>query len=177
MKQDHVLDENDIEYLKNDDFESEPKKRPFVVLFMILLIVFFTFFFYLQNFISSETIDENTLVFSKIKIKFINDSLEKIQREYFENQEREIKACLYGEIEDNTYIISAVEFPKIFSANVFHVSSGSCPISAIADLHSHPKNSCIASPQDISNLERRRTYQKDYVMLIMCNTDRFTLIN
>jgi len=173
----HILDKDDIEYLNSDFLEEKPKKRPLAVLFMILLIVCFSLFFYLQNFISSETIDENTLIFSNIKIKFINNSLEKIQREYFENQAREIKACLYGEIEDNTYVISAVEFPEVSSANVFHVSSSSCPISAIADLHSHPKNSCIASPQDISNLEKRRKYQKEYLMLIMCNTDRFSLIN
>lgn len=179
VKTPHVLDKDDEDYLNNFDYsEQKKRKRPhlLIILFIIILITLFGVIHFLQNFIASERLESYTLTFKDINIIFSENVLEQVQEEYVLNQDREIKACLYGTVQNNNYVINKIDFPKILNANVFHVESYSCPVDAIADLHSHPKNSCIASEQDLKILEQRRTYDPDFIMLIMCSQERFSLI-
>ena len=179
MKKPHVLDEDDIRYLQENDFDEKPRKRKSSLVIMIVLIVLISLFgliHFLENFIVSEKMYDQAVVFPEKKIFFSNNALKDLQKEYLANQHREIKACLYGKREANALYIHSVEFPKIVDADVIHIESYACPIDAIGDIHSHPIHSCIASQTDIKTLEQRRSYDPDYVMLIMCARNRFALV-
>lgn len=178
MKKPHVLDEDDIKYLQKKEDTRITKKKPSksILLILIILIAFFGLVHFLQNFVASEKIYEQEIIFPEIKIKFSNKALKNLQKEYLDNQHREIKACLFGKKEKNTLFIDSVDFPEIIDADVIHIETYSCPINAIGDIHSHPIQSCIASQQDLKVLKQRKTYDKEYIMLIMCGKERFSIV-
>jgi hypothetical protein len=174
----HVLDEDDIKYLqKEENTEKNQKKNSKAILiFLIILISLFGFIHFLGNFITSEKIYDKSINFPEKKIIFSNKAIQKLQNEYIENQHREIKACLYGKRAGREVYIDDVDFPKIISASVISIESYSCPIDAIGDIHSHPIKSCIASEQDIKVLKERKKIDEEYIMLIMCGKDRFSIV-
>jgi len=178
MKKPHVLDEDDIRYLKENEHRSVSRKKPskMILLALVLLIALFGLIHFLENFIVSEQMYDRAIAFPETKIIFSNKALKDLQEEYLQNQHREIKACLFGKKEANILYIDSVDFPKIIDADVIHIESYACPVDAIGDIHSHPVNSCIASQTDINTLEKRRTYDKEYIMLIMCGRNRFALV-
>lgn len=174
----HVLDEEDIKYLQNQDYEIKSSKKPskWIFIFLIALIALFGLVHFLDNFIVSEVVQDQVLNFQELTIVFQKGSLKEFQEEYLQNQDREIKACLFGKKLGSTYYVDKVTFPEIIDADVFHVESFACPEDTLIDLHSHPVNSCIASEQDISVLNKLKNNNPDFIMLIMCSLERFALV-
>ncbi len=108
------------------------------------------------------------------EVFFMNGTLVEIQQEYLNNQNREIKACLYGHIEGGRYYIENVEFPQIYSASVQHITADNCA-DALIDLHSHPWYKCRASQQDMDNLKSNQQDNPQLKMMVMCGTNRFSI--
>ncbi len=178
MKKPHVLDEEDIRYLQNNDYEEKPSKKPalWIFIFLIALIGLFGLVHFLDNFIVSEIVEDQVVSFRDLTIVFQKGSLKKFQKEYLSNQHREIKACLSGKKIASTYYIDKVYFPKLLSSSVMHVEAYACSEDTLIDLHSHPVNKCIASEQDIKVLNKLKKNNPDFIMLIMCGKERFALV-
>jgi len=70
------------------------------------------------------------------------------------SQRSEFKACLLGSLSGAEYRVGRVTIPRTYFKTVFKVVSEPCPPGTIISLHSHPYLRCVASQQDLSNLER-----------------------
>ncbi len=109
-----------------DDLDLGDRPEPFwrrpllivISLFFILLIASFSFLDAVIGIVSSKQLESNKLVFSNITIVFENETMRLLQSEYLGNQEREIKACLFGKIAGGNYIIDDVVFPDVKDATV-----------------------------------------------------------
>ncbi len=168
----------------NPEELEQPLPEPFwrkpllmiIGLFLIVLFLSLSFPDTLQGIVQSRTARDNKLIFPNATILFENNTLELLQEEFIENEHREIKACLFGREENNTYIIERAEFPEIVRANVIHIVSVPCPNNTLIDLHSHPINSCLASEQDISVYDELKALNPSLRMIVMCSSTRFALI-
>lgn len=175
---DEVLDNINPEELEQDIPES-PWRKPLIIatgIFLVLLMVSLSFSDFFQSFVHSSSVEKNTLYFSNATVVFENNVLGLLQDEYISNEDREIKACLFGKVENSLYYIERVEFPEIIRANVIHVVSVGCPVDTLIDLHGHPINSCLASEQDLSMYARIKESYPESRMMIMCSSSRFALI-
>ena len=154
-------------------------RKPLIItgaFFVIFLVASITFSQTIEGIVQSKTITQDHIIFPSATIVFQNDTLEQLQEEYLSNPNREIKACLFGSINDSHYYIERVEFPEILRANAIHVQSISCPEDVLIDLHSHPINSCLASNVDIATLKDIQFQSSQARMMIMCSKTRFALV-
>jgi len=154
-------------------------RRPLIIVigvFLVALIVSLSFSDALRGIIQSKTVKQNALYFQNATIIFEGNTLAQLQKEFVVNDNREIKACLFGSQKDSSYTISRIEFPEIIRANVIHVVSVPCPINTLIDLHSHPINQCLASEQDIAVYNKAKETSPELRMMVMCSQDRFALI-
>ena len=147
-----------------------------VSLFLLFLVLSLTFIDTIQGIVQSKSIQDNTLFFPNTTILFSNNTLQLLQQEYLSNPEREIKACLFGEVNNSLYYIARIEFPKIVRANAIHIVAVQCPEATLIDLHSHPINSCLASNQDMMTYKGLKSQNSVLKMLVMCSRTRFALV-
>ena len=166
--------------VRSEEIDEElPPSRFRVVLiallgvFLIILLVFWTFSDVLQGIVQSSVVRENVLNVGGARFVFQNGTLKALQEEYVSNQDREIKACLFGYSDNSVYYIESVRFPQIIRANVLHVVSVRCPINAVVDVHSHPINKCLASEQDLSVYRELKERNPLVRMIVMCSQSRF----
>jgi hypothetical protein len=179
----HTRKDSVFDGINPEELETEvPEpwwRRPIIIvigIFLIILILSLSFQDAIIGIIQSKTIRENMLYFQSANVVFEGNTLEQLQNEFISNERREIKACLFGEQKDSSYIISKVEFPEVIRANVIHIVSIPCSINTLIDLHSHPINQCLASEQDISVYQKSRESNPQLRMMIMCSSRRFALI-
>jgi hypothetical protein len=172
-----------LEGINPEDLEQpipeSPWRKPLIFvlgIFLLLLIVSFSFSDTLSGLIQSKKVSQSALYFPESTVIFEGNTLELLQKEYVSNENREIKACLFGTKAGSSYIISRVEFPEIIRANVIHVVSVPCPVETLIDLHGHPINSCLASAQDVSVYDKLKQSNPVVRMMIMCSSTRFALI-
>ena len=144
--------------------------------FVILFVASITFSQTIEGIVQSKTITQDHIIFPSATIIFQNATLEQLQQEYLSNQNREIKACLFGTIKDSNYYMARLEFPRVLQANAIHVQSSSCSEDVLIDLHSHPINSCLASDVDIATLKDIQAQSPQARMMIMCSKTRFALV-
>ncbi len=158
----------------------ESKFRPYIVgaiaVLLLVLTVSWVFSDFLQNRIESEPVRNDVLDFGSVRVVFENNTLAVLRNEFIQNQHREIKACLFGSIDDKTYRVNRILFPEIIRANVVHVVSVPCSDEIIIDAHSHPVDECLASDQDISTFRQLQSQNPAVRMLVMCSQDRFAII-
>ena len=157
-------------------------KKIFVIIIALFLIFLITsylvggYFFQILGSISeSEKSSNHIIQTNSITIEFESNTYKELQDHYLENQEVEIIACLKGNIEGNKYFIDELFKPKILEQTVSHVSYEGCPKETLITLHSHPFKRCIASQQDIKNLEEVKSKNPHTLMIIMCQKDRFSV--
>tara|TARA_Y100000310_G_C20695329_1_gene825273 strand:- start:4683 stop:5204 length:522 start_codon:yes stop_codon:yes gene_type:complete len=150
-------------------------------LFLIFLIVSFTFTGVLgdivASLIESETIEDGLVELEDFSVQFDGDSYEVLLGVYNDNQEYETKVCLFGYIEDDVYHVDEVYLPVIYSQTFNQVVSEACPTDTLIALHSHPYRHCIASEQDLSNLEIAKLNNPNAVIGVMCEEERFSFYN
>src|SRR5574341_767345 len=154
-------------------------RRPLYIaagIIILLLILSLSFSDAIMGIIQSKSISNHEVIFGNATIIFEGDTLGQLQKEFINNEHREIKACLFGEQKDSSYIISKVEFPDIIRANVIHVVSVPCTIDTLIDLHSHPINQCLASEQDIEVYDNAKQSNPELRMMVMCSSTRFALV-
>jgi len=154
-------------------------RRPLYIaagILILLLVLSLSFSDAIMGIVQSKSIQKQELIFRNTTIIFEGGTLQQLQDEFISNEHREIKACLFGQQKDASYIISKVEFPDIIRANVIHVVSVPCPIDTLIDLHSHPINQCLASEQDISVYNNAKQSNPQLRMMVMCSSSRFAIV-
>ena len=156
-------------------------RRPLIALGAIVLIIL-TFIFLLPgtaiDFIraSSTTYEiEDAVIYlpQGRSIQFGNGVYGTLLDIYAQNQKAETKFCLEGYLENEVYHVLSIQQPEIYSQSFSHVSSEQCPKGTIIDLHTHPYRSCFFSPQDLRTYDSIRMRDKDALLGMMCEKDRF----
>lgn len=155
---------------------------PTISVLLLLLISFYSVFgpvnTNIKGQIESSTLKNNQLLIGNYTLLFKGSSGTVLQEAYYSNQlEREVETsvCLLGTIQNNTYTITELHFPKIFSQSFNQVSFSPCPDDAIIMLHTHPYKSCLASEQDIYTLKKHQKTNPHLLMLVMCEEQRYNL--
>jgi proteasome lid subunit RPN8/RPN11 len=179
MKDDEIIFED---FEEENPFKKLVRKVIIRIIALVLILLFASYLlaFYAFDFFESRSessvLDKDSLTFATNgkTIQFDEAVYEKLKSIYFANPEHEFKACLFGEVKENTYFIKSVVEPKVFSQSPFHVSAEPCTPSAIIDLHSHPFQKCIASATDISYLNRLKSVNPIALMAVMCEQDRMS---
>ena len=127
--------------------------------------------------IESETVEDGLVELEDFSVTFSNSTYDVLQDIYEENQQYETKVCLFGFVEGSVYNITYVYQPVIYSQQFNQVVSEACPSDTLIALHSHPYGHCIASEQDLSNLEVSKQVNENAVVGVMCDYDRFSFYN
>ena len=167
-----------------DNFEEkQPILKRIIVIFMaiglILLIMSYILASYplfpiLASLSESEIAENRTIEFNGFSIIFTKDTYEQLQEYYNEDLSVEMAVCLKGEI-NNDYIIDEIYQPIIIEQQVDHVTFRPCSSDSIILLHSQPFRHCIASEQDLITLDQVKKRNSEVIMVIMCESDRFSV--
>ena len=173
-----------------DDLEHVEEEKPSLLkrlsvlaisLFLIFLIVSFTFTGAIgdivASLIESETMEDGLVELEDFSVQFIDGSYDVLLGVYNNNLEYETKVCLKGYLEDSVYYVDEVYLPVIYSQTFNQVVSEACPSDTLIALHSHPYRHCLASEQDLSNLETAKLVNPDAVIGVMCEEERFSFYN
>ena len=165
-----------------EEKEDSKIKKILIILMAIFLIFLITSYIVGGNLLqileslSESKKAENKIIYAdNIIINFQENTYEKLQELYLNNQDVEIVACLKGEKINEIYEIKELFIPKISEQTVSHVSYNPCPNSTLITLHSHPYKRCIASQTDINNLKEVKQRNLNTLMVIMCQPDRFSV--
>ena len=170
--------------LKNkmeEDFDETPKWKKKVIvigaIFMILLIISYFFTGYgvseiIAGMIESDEINGNVVDNGEFRVIFLEETYGEILEIYNTDLSVETKMCLLGYF-DGDYYVNEVLKPVIYSQEFNQVISEKCPDETLIALHSHPYRKCIASEQDLDNLEMSKEVNPNVIVGIICEEDRF----
>jgi hypothetical protein len=160
--------------------DSLLKKIMLVVIGGFLALLFFSYViiqYPLGNIIAGQSestpLHNNVLVLDDFNIVFLEGTAAQLEQIYLNEQRVEFSVCLQG-IKEKDYFITSLYKPKTYSQNFNHVSFEPC-VDSLIILHSHPYKSCIASQTDISLLEQSKKENKDVLMVVMCEPQRFSV--
>lgn len=151
----------------------------FIGLFLLLLIV--TYFIISPNvlslltgFLQSSKLNNSMIIIdNNTKLMFNNSSLETLNELYAKNLNHEFKVCLKGKKIDNTYFIEETIQPKTYLQQYNKVIADACTDEHIVDLHTHPFRQCLPSEIDLRNFKEFKKKNKDALLAIMCEKNRF----
>jgi len=164
--------------LEEEEEESVLKKIMVgtIALFLIFLVVSLALASpNIQNIIISLLVSdviEEGLVEQDVTVQFEEKVYEELVAMYQDNQAHEFKVCLKGTY-DTVYFIDELIVPETFSQSYNQVISEACPKYTLIALHTHPYRHCIASGQDLKNLENAKKANPDALIGIMCEPGRF----
>ncbi len=168
-------------FLEEIEEESKWKKISimFIGLFLLFLITSYILASYplfpiIASLSESHTAQNETISLDNFSIIFTKNTYEELQDYYNRDQSVEMAACLKGEIRKD-YIITEIYQPEMTSQTYSHVSFKACSPDSIILLHSQPYRHCIASEQDLITLENVKQKNKDILMVIMCEPNRFSV--
>lgn len=177
MKED-VLD---IEIDENEKEDSKFKKFIIVLggILLVILIVSYIFTSFpigriLRGQLESNPLEEGVIIIEDLAIIFEDGTDELLQEIYLSEQEVEFSVCLIGEKVGKEYHITSLYQPEQ-TASFSHVSFESCSSETLIMLHSHPYKSCLASETDLETLERSQKENEDLLMVVMCESSRFSV--
>jgi len=185
----HKISSTEEQYLE----EEKPKKNIFLkIMGIFLVILIFSYYFYsypvfdiLQGQASSIKLVNNIIESNNIRIVFLNNTEEIINKIHSKEQEtklKEIALCFLGNIEElnnkSVYFVEQIYYPEIKDSSFRHVEFSGCPKETIIMFHTHPYKRCLASDVDIETLKNsQQTTNPNLIMLIACEDERFTLIS
>ena len=174
--------------VKEEDLDLEEEKRPLfkkiLITIMAVIIIFlmlsFTFAGYpiggiIQGWFESNPVEDNQINLENFSIIFTEQTHQQLQYIYFSTQKTEFSVCLSGEKINENYYISSLYQPEMFEQTFNHVTFKPCSKETLIILHSHPYKSCLASDTDINTLQKNKEVNKDVLMVIMCEPDRFSV--
>jgi proteasome lid subunit RPN8/RPN11 len=180
-------EDNNIEDIDKQEEESRFRKvlkKTYVLITVFLLLILFLvntapgyhLISVLSGKIVSSTLEEDYTFNLKYggKVVFNKKVYENLRQIYQENQKHEFKACLQGEKKNKDYYVDGIYIPKIYSQDVFSVSSQICNSSTIISLHSHPPLRCIFSEQDIKSYNNFKQINPRAMLGLMCDEERLT---
>jgi hypothetical protein len=145
----------------------------------ILLMISYIFVSYpisgiIQGQLASIPLEKNKLDVGDFSIIFEGGTAKELESFYLEEQKVEFSVCLNG-YKEGDYHITSLYKPKMFQQSFNHVSFEPCSANSIILLHTHPYKSCIASDTDINTLKKSRKLNKDVLMVVMCEPERFSV--
>ncbi len=164
------------------DVKPSILKRAITMILGLLLLVLFLSYLLLDSstrltilgLLTSSKLGNNTLIIDKTSnLVFNNDSLHTLYSIYDSNLEVEFKACLKGNIINNTYYITQTIQPRTLKQEYNLVVAEACPKDTLVDLHTHPFKQCIPSDLDVRNFKRFKENNPDALLAIMCEKGRF----
>ncbi|MBL7100743.1 MAG: hypothetical protein ISS23_02190 [Nanoarchaeota archaeon] len=150
-----------------------------VAIFLILMVLSYFWMSYgldeiILSLIESETLEEDVVKINDTSgLIFQKGTYPVLLETYLQNQDKEFKACLIGEISLGNYEVTEVFIPEMIEQSFNRVVSKSCPENTIAELHSQPYRRCIESEQDIKTKEIVRKMNPRRLMVVMCEKERF----
>ncbi len=175
-----LLEGIEEEAIKEELWWKKYLVKALVVIVVIGVIIYSVFatetYSAVRGLLVSSTLDGAKLSNNGITVVFENNTISELQREYLSNQEREIKACLKGSIENGIYHMREISFPEVISATVIHITTYGCDADTLIDLHSHPINRCFPSDVDFDGFREQKKINPDLVLAVMCSKDRFYLV-
>ncbi|HLD87322.1 MAG TPA: hypothetical protein VJB12_04620 [Candidatus Nanoarchaeia archaeon] len=160
------------------------KSKKAIIIAMALFLILVTLIYllpgtaidYLRASFSTYTIEDSMIFLPQGRsIAFENNVYGELLDSYHKNQKTETKFCLMGSLQEDTYRITSLMQPNIYSQSFSHVSSAPCPQGTIIDLHTHPYKSCFFSAQDLRTYESVKAKNPDALLGMMCEKDRFAL--
>tara|TARA_Y100000034_G_scaffold50127_1_gene61841 strand:+ start:1485 stop:2000 length:516 start_codon:yes stop_codon:yes gene_type:complete len=166
-----------------EELLEDPKWKKILVgltgLFLLFLILSYFLVSYplypiLASIFESKIAENKTIELDKFSIIFTEDTYDRLQEYYYQDLSVEMVVCLKGEIKGD-YIINKIYQPEILEQTYSHVSFKPCSQDSIILLHSQPFRHCIASEQDMKTLDIIKNRNKDSIMVIMCEPNRFSV--
>jgi len=181
-----MLSEDERDLLQNVQEDPPPKTFPrsiLIILGLVLAGIMTSYIFLiptvqdnLVGFLQSSVILENTIERGETTIHVSESVKEQVQSYYTSFPDVETALCLKGQHSNNTYNITSVHRPEVYSSSFTHVSHAPCPNETVIMFHTHPENSCRASAQDRRTLQNAQQGTPHMAMLIMCQPQRFNII-
>jgi proteasome lid subunit RPN8/RPN11 len=174
-------------HFENDEINKEPKsfiKKFFLIsisLLLILLMISYIFVSYpiadiISGKLESSPIKNGIIELEEFQILFDKATLNHLKTIYRNEQKVEFSVCLSGEIlNKETYYITKLYQPKMYKQTFNHVSFAPCTKDSLIMLHSHPYKSCLASQTDLDTLSKSKTINQNLIMVIMCESERFSV--
>ncbi len=154
-----------------------------LILFLSTYLVFFPLSRTVEGSFHSAALEANTLDVDQLHLEFQDNTAQKIQDLYLNEQQTEFSLCLFGEKTDpndhkesiSTYSITSFMQPTQYSQTFSEVQFAPCPENTLILFHTHPYKSCLASDQDIRTLRESQQQTPGMLMLIMCESERFAV--
>jgi hypothetical protein len=171
---------------KFQDFEKEGrlKKTAIGILGILLLLLLLSYFLLsypifpiLESLFESKEAKNNKIFLEEFTINFLGGTYNDLQHNYHINQSVEFVSCLEGKKEGREYFIEETYIPEVSDQSFNHISFKPCSEDTIILLHSHPYRRCIASGQDLLTLDNLKVLNPERMMVIMCESDRFSVYN
>ncbi len=171
-----MIEENQIE-------ERDSIWRKIIIMFIAIALLFlitsyillgYPIFPILESISESKLAENKTIVLEEFSIMFTEDTYNDLQEYYNKDLSVEMVVCLKGEI-SRDYTINEVYQPDITEQTFNHVTFKTCSEDTIILLHSHPFRRCIASQQDLITLNSSKEKNPHSLMIIMCESDRFSV--
>ncbi len=182
----------DLQKVANEEYDKEPEEDKYkwmkiviwllIGLFLIILISSYVFVTYpisdiIKGRLESTPLNDNKIDLDEFDIVFEEDTLKKLQSIYFNEQKFEFSVCLSGNKDNEIYHITDLYQPIMYQQTFNSVTFEPCSEKTLIILHSHPYKSCIASQIDLNMLSRNKERNKDILMVVMCEPERFSVYN
>jgi len=190
------MDKKILEDIKNHIEENHPEekeqkestiKKIFLIsisLFLVFLMISYVFVSFpigkiIRGQLESSPIEDGIIKLPNFNIVFNENTFNQLTTIYLNEQKVEFSVCLSGEKITNkkkvTYQITSLYRPKVYQQSFSHVSFAPCPVDSLIMLHSHPYKSCLASQTDLDTLNKSKEENPDLVMVVMCESKRFSV--
>ncbi len=171
------------EEIKIEEIKESKLKKFFIIIigaFLILLIVSYLIISYptfniIRGQLESYPIKDNKILVENITIILDKNVFDNLQEIYFDEQKVEFSVCLLGQKNENEYYINYLYKPITYDQKFDSVRFEPCSENTLIMLHSHPYKSCLASGTDLENLEKNKKINKNLLMVVMCQPDRFAV--
>lgn len=162
--------------------DSKIKKSIVVIGGTLLLLLMFSYVFVtypisaiIEGKLESELLSEDRLDLDFFSIVFVNESYDILRSLYFKERKVEFSVCLLGEKDNDTYYIDSLYQPMMYEQYFNRVVFDPCSEDTLVILHTHPYKRCSASRADLRMLEKTKERNSDVLMVIMCESERFSV--
>lgn len=177
---------NEVEGISEEDLIGKDDSRIKKIIavtggaILVLLIMSYVFVTYpvsaiIEGKLESELLSEDRLNLESFSIVFVNESYDILLSLYFKERRVEFSVCLLGEKDDDTYYIDSLYQPMMYEQYFNRVVFDPCSENTLVILHTHPYKRCSASRADLRMLEKTKERNPDVLMVVMCESDRFSV--
>jgi len=175
-----ILREAEQEAEHEELFSHDRHKKTFlhIIAIFILGISLLYFLFSIPTFsdfigfIESEHSDDNIFNHKGKTIILDQKIYDYLNENYDIQAEHESIYCLKGTKINETYKITFMYQPRIYSQTYGNVRFESCQDDTLIILHTHPIKSCLPSETDLNTLESFQRKNQNALMAVMCDVKR-----